>query len=283
MTKQYIAACKDVLENGVMIPNLRTGVGCLTIPHLDMEYNVGAGEYPMVTTRKAPFKLAIAELLGYIRGTNNAADFEALGTKSWYSNANKNEAWLNNPNRKGENDCGRIYGVQGRDWIKPQGGTVDQLRKIYTNLKAGYDDRGEILNFWNPGEHELGCLRPCLFMHIFTLVDGLLTLHSTQRSNDLALGNVANMQQCYLLLALMAQITGNEAGIAYHRTTNAHIYENQIELMKTQVKREPRPAPKLWINPKIRTLEDLETWVTTDDFKLISYVSDEPIDYPFAV
>lgn len=82
----------------------------------------------------------------------------------------------------------------------------------------------------------------------------------------------------------MAQITGKKAGKAYHKIINAHIYEDQLDLMKNvQLKREPFPLPQLHINPEIKTLEDLETWVTMDDFKVTGYQCHDAIKYPFSV
>ncbi len=92
------------------------------------------------------------------------------------------------------------------------------------------------------------------------------------------------MVQVYVFLALMAQITGKKAGQAYHKIVNAHIYEDQLELMRDiELKRQPFPAPEFKINPKIRTLEDLETWVTLDDFDVKGYQCHGPIKYPFSV
>jgi len=108
-----------------------------------LTYDVGNNQFPLVTTRKSFWKAAVAELLGYIRGYDNAADFRQLGTKTWDANANLNQAWLNNPYRKGEDDMGRVYGVQGRAWAKPDGGHIDQLKKIVDDLSRGVDDRGE--------------------------------------------------------------------------------------------------------------------------------------------
>ncbi len=261
--KAYLDLCQRIVDEGTWVENDRTGKRCLTIINADLEYNVAANEFPLVTTRKSFWKAAIAELLGYIRGINNAAEFKALGTPTWMANANDNEAWLNNPHRTGENDMGRVYGVQGRAWKKPDGGTVDQLRKIVDDLSNGIDDRGEILSFYNPGEFHLGCLRPCMHTHTFSLLDGTLYLTSSQRSCDVPLGQNFNQIQVFTFLALMAQITGNKAGRAYHKIVNAHIYEDQLALMRdVQLKREPYASPKLHINPDIKTLEDLETWVT---------------------
>ncbi|MBF4295986.1 thymidylate synthase, partial [Vibrio anguillarum] len=178
---------------------------------------------------------------------------------------------------------GRVYGVQGRKWAKPDGGFVDQYKKIIDHLSKGIDDRGEILNFYNPGEFHMGCLRPCMYSHHFSLLGDTLYLNSTQRSCDVPLGLVFNQIQVAWLLQITAQITGLKAGKAFHKIVNAHIYEDQVELMKDQIKREPYAAPKLIINPEIKSLEDLETWVTVDDFEVVGYQHHEPIKYPFSV
>nr|WP_220488600.1 thymidylate synthase [Aliivibrio sp. SR45-2] len=282
--KQYLDLCQRIVSEGTWIENERTGKRCLTVINADLTYDVANGEFPLVTTRKSFWKSAVAEMIGYIRGYDNAEDFRQIGTKTWDANANLNNAWLNNPHRKGEDDMGRVYGVQGRSWAKPNGEFIDQLKKIIDDLSQGIDDRGEILNFYNPGEFDMGCLRPCMYSHHFSLLGDTLYLNSTQRSCDVPLGLNFNMVQVYFLLAIVAQITGHKAGKAYHKIVNGHIYEDQLELMKdVQLKREPLKAPVFKINPKITSLEDLETWVTMDDFEVIGYESHEAIKYPFSV
>ena len=168
--------------------------------------------------------------------------------------------------------------------MRPDGTTVDQFKKIIDDLTRGVDDRGEIMTFYNPGEFDRGCLRPCMHTHHFSLLGGKLYLNSMQRSADLPLGINFNQCQVFVLLALVAQITGHKPGKAYHKIVNAHIYEDQLALMRdVQLKREPFPSPQLHINPKIKTLEDIETWVTMDDFEVTNYQHHEPIKYPFSV
>lgn len=289
MTRKYVELGKRLLEEGEWITNPRTGVRCLTIDGADLVYDVGNGEIPMVTTRKSPFKLGVAEILGYFRGVTNAEEFAKLGTKSWFANANETMGWLKNPNRKGENDCGAIYGAQAMNWPisepLPKGAgkaTIDLFEKVYNNLKNGIDDRGEIITYWNPGAFHLGCLRPCMFMYQFTLINGTLHMRAIQRSTDTPLGLTTNMMQCYIILRLMAQITGHKPGKVRHSLTNVHLYEPQYELFKVQMEREPIECEMdVWINPDIKTLEDIRTWVTIDDFKLEGYESHDKIDYPF--
>lgn len=282
--RQYLDLCRRIVDHGEWVENTRTGKRCLTVINADLVYDVGANEFPLVTTRKSYWKSAIAELLGYLRGYRSAADFRALGTRTWDANANDNSAWLANPHRLGHDDMGRVYGVQGRAWRTPDGEPVDQLKKVIDNLSAGVDDRGEIVTFYNPGEFHLGCLRPCMHTHTFSLLGGKLYLTSYQRSCDVPLGQTFNQLQVFTLLKLVAQITGHAPALAYHKIVNAHIYEDQLPLMRdVQLTREPYAPPRLTINPDIRSLADIETWVTLDDFSVEGYRCHDPIDYPFSV
>jgi len=102
--QQYLSLCQRIIDQGVWVENARTGKKCLTTINADLSYDVAQNQFPIITTRKSFWKAAIAELLGYLRGYDNAADFRALGTRSWDANANENKAWLNNPVRKGRDD-----------------------------------------------------------------------------------------------------------------------------------------------------------------------------------
>ena len=281
--KQYLDLCERIITEGEPIYNKRTGKVCYTVINADLEYDVGNNIFPLVTTRKSYWKSAIAELLGYLRGYDSAAQFRAIGCNTWNANANENVAWLNNPNRKGEDDLGRIYGAVARKWPKPDGSSIDLLTKVVNNLSAGIDDRGEILTFWNPGEFDAGCLRPCMHTHTFSLVNGTLYLTSTQRSADSPLGLNYNSVQCFVLLLLMARITGHKPGKAFHKIVNAHIYEDQLPQMLEQVKREPFSPPSLFLDPCIKTLDDVENVLTADHFRLEGYLHHPPINYPVSV
>lgn len=280
---QYQNLCRRIVEEGTWITNDRTGKRCLTVINSTFEYDVESNQFPLNTTRKSFWKSAIAELLGYLRGYDNAADFRAIGCKTWDANANQTQAWLDNPARKGTDDMGRVYGVQGRQWTASDGTQIDQLAKLVNHLSQGIDDRGEILSFYNPGEFHLGCLRPCMHTHTFSVVGNDLYLTSYQRSCDVPLGLNFNQVQVFTLLKLVAQITGLNAKRAYHHIVNAHIYEDQLELMRdVELTRVPFPDPKLHINPDIRSLKDIETWVSTDDFCVDGYQHHPAIRYPFS-
>jgi len=282
--KEYLSLCKRVVDEGIWVTNERTGKRCLTVINADLTYDVSEGKLPVLTTKKLFWKPAIAEMLGYLRGYTSAAQFRKLGCNTWNANANDNEAWLANPYRKGEDDMGDCYGAQGRRFMDRTGKPFDQLQKIVNNLSKGYDDRREILTFWNPAEINRACLASCMHTHTFSILDDKLYLTSYQRSDDLPLGHGFNQVQVAWLLMIMAQITGLKPAKAFHKIVNAHIYEDQLELFKeVQLNREPLPLPTLRINPDIKSLEDLETWVTLEDFELEGYEHHPAIKYAFSV
>ena len=282
--KQYLDLCKRVIETGEWVENKRTGRRCLTLINADLEYDVSDRTLPVLTTKKLFWKAAIGEMLGYLRGYTSAAEFRSIGCNTWNANANENQDWLANPFRKGTDDMGRCYGAQGRDWRNPEGGSIDQLKNVYNDLRLGIDNRSEIMTFMNPGERDRACLNSCMHTHTFSVLGDKLYLTSYQRSDDLPLGHGFNQVQVGWLLMVMAQITGLKATKAFHKIINVHVYENQLELLKSvQLKREPLPLPKLKINPEIRTLEDLETWVTVEDFELEGYEHHPGIKYEFSV
>lgn len=283
MEQQYLSLCQRIINEGVWVENKRTGKKCLTVINADFEYDISDGKFPVLTTKKSYWKAAVAEMLGYLRGYNNASQFRELGTKTWDKNANVSPHWLSNPFRKGEGDLGRSYGVQGRGWMSPEGKPIDQLKMIVDDLSKGIDNRREILTFWNPGESDRMCLPACMHTHTFSLLGDQLYLTSYQRSIDVPLGLGFNMIQVSWLLAIMAQITGNKPAKAFHKLVNCHLYEDQVSLMRdVQLQRVPYEPPTFKINPDIKSLDDLETWVTLADFELVGYEHHPAIDYPFS-
>lgn len=280
---QYLGLVNEIINTGTWVSNSRTGKRCLTKINHNLTYDVGAGEFPVLTSRQTFWKSAVAEMNGYLLGLSSAADFREMGTATWDANANA-KVWQDNPHCYGKDDMGRVYGVQGRAWQKPDGGYVDQYAKIVGNLSKGIDDRGEILSFYNPGEFHMGCLRPCMHTHQFSILDGVLHLNSYQRSVDVPLGLVFNMVQCYYLLAITAQITGLKPGKVYHNLVNCHIYGDQLDAMKQLLSREPFDTEVTFeISPEIQSLRDLETLDLRDKFTLHGYTSRGRMSIPFSV
>lgn len=290
--RQYLDLCEHIVQQGEWVNSGHGGYRCKTVIGVNMIYDMRDERLPILTTRDMTvlnsldtelWRAAVGEFLGYLKGYDNAAQFRTLGCNTWDANANKNAQWLENSYRKGDDDMGRVYGVQARQWDGPDG-TVDQLQNVYEHLAEGSDNRAEIITFWNPGELHMGCLKPCMHTHTFSLMNGMLHLTSEQRSDDVPLGHAFNQIQCGFFLQLMAQITGNAPGIVHHNIVNAHIYENQLERMiEEHLPRKPRPLPKLCISAEIRTLTDVISWMTPEHVWLEGYDPHPAIHYPFSV
>ena len=279
--RNYLDLCHKTLNDGISKEN-RTGINHIGYMGDMMKFYLADG-FPAVTTKKLAYKSVFAEMLGFLRGYTNAEQFRSLGCKVWDANANENKSWLENFYRDGEDDLGRIYGAQSRGWLREGKNSIDQLANVVYDLSRGIDNRREIVTHWNPGELNQMALPPCHLLYQFGIQGDKLCLSMYQRSCDVPLGVPFNIAGYAWLLHVIAQITGLQPGIFTHFLHDIHIYENQVDDMQTQLEREPHKLPTLQINPDIKTLNDLETWVTPDDFKLVDYEYHPAIKYAFAV
>lgn len=289
--QQYLDLCKKVLENGLRKPN-RTGTDHIGTHGEMLQFDLKQG-FPAVTTKKLVWKATVAELLCFIRGVNDAGEFRSLGCRFWDANANEpgsetnpNE-WVLNPNRKGHDDLGRIYGVQARGFrgwdASGNPVEVDQLRSVIKRLQQKIDDRRLIVTHMNPAELDQMALPPCHMFYQFGIEGDQLNMAMYQRAADLPLGAPVNIASYALLQSIVAKIVGLKPGVFTHFIWDAHIYANQLEGMREQVKRKPYPLPRLEISDRIQTLEDVETIAGIEDFKLHDYEHHPAISYPFAL
>lgn len=202
MTKQYIELGKKILEKGEWVVNERTKSRCLTLIDETLEYDVGNEVFPLVTTRKSFYRVAIGEMIGYIRGFTSTEQFHKLGVHTWDANA-QNPTWTGSlfgkKFIKAGHNLGLIYGGVDRFELikgdllfnhknKPEmtdmsGFLLERTSflSLVNQLREGQDDRGLIWSFWKPDLFEYGCLRPCMYEHQFSLVNGKLYLSSNQR------------------------------------------------------------------------------------------------------
>lgn len=269
--EDYLGLIDQLLTRGEWVENERTGMKCLTKIGHTLYYE--PDQPPLLQSRQVYPVSAFAELLGYLRAYDNAQDFADIGCINWFENSNKTPSWLANPNRKGTNHAGDIYGVVARNF-----GGIDLLLKVYNNLRQGVDDRGEIITFWKPDEFDKACLRPCMYSHHFSLLNGNLYLTSTQRSVDVLRGLPSNSIQCYLFLKLMAKITGHTPAYVKHDMVNIHLYDNQIDDAKELLRRAeqgmlPKSEPTLEIQDWVTDLDDMigESYHGRDYIKLDNY------------
>lgn len=296
--QQYLNILRELMSDGIWVENKRTQSRCKTLIDRTIRFNIDDDVFPVLTTKKTLFKAAIGEMIGYLRGYTNIKDFHKLGVKTWDANAN-NPVWKENINWSGEGDMGLIYGAVGNRIPKIEkygrrgklaiDGTVFWLSDIIEKIERHEDDRGLIWNFWNPGMFHLGCLRPCVYNHQFSILDGKLHLSSIARSQDMPLGTPFNLIQVAFLLWVFARLSDLKTGDINYHMINVHFYENQTEGIIEQLSREPFEPPRLKCNKEI-TVESLlgfheneEDNLHPDDFELVGYQHHPFIKFPFTV
>ena len=240
--RQYLDLMRRVLDTGVSKTD-RTGTGTLSVFGHQMRFDLADG-FPLITTKKIHLKSVIHELLWFIAGDTNTAYLKKNGVSIWDEWADEN------------GDLGPVYGAQWRSWRKPDGGTVDQLRQVVSEIRSKPDLRRLIVSAWNPGEVDAMALPPCHCLFQFYVADGKLSCQLYQRSADIFLGVPFNIASYALLTMMVAQVSGLKPGEFVHTFGDAHLYLNHIEQARLQVSREPRPLPRLTLNPEVRSLFD---------------------------
>lgn len=280
--KKYLNLLEDVLENGVDRKG-RNGTTRAVFAR-QVRFNLEEG-FPAVTTKKLAWKSVVSELLWFLEGSGDDNRLkEILGKDKtiWSANAQA-DYWK--PKAKFDGDLGRVYGVQWRAWQKPDGETVDQIAEVIERIKNDPYDRRLIVSAWNPGELDQMALPPChMFFQFFVTPDesgepAKLSMHMVQRSCDLFLGVPFNIASYALLLSMVAQVTGLKPFELVMSFNDLHIYEDHLDAVKEQLKRDPFPLPKLVLNPDIKTIDDF----TMDDIALSEYESHDTIKAPMAV
>lgn len=211
--------------------------------------------FPLLTTKKLHLKSIIYELLWFLRGDTNVHYLQEHGVRIWNEWADEN------------GELGPVYGHQWRSWPDYKGGTIDQIKNVVDMIKHNPDSRRMLVTAWNPAEVDDMALPPCHCLFQFYVADGRLSLQLYQRSADSFLGVPFNIASYALLLQMIAQVTGLEAGEFIHTTGDTHLYLNHLEQAKLQLTREPRPLPKMKINPDVKDIFDFKY----EDFELIGY------------
>lgn len=229
--------------------------------------------FPAVTTKKLSFRAVKSELLWFLQMKGkkraNDKDLKILSGRDytiWTANAEA-EYWK--PKSAGQGDLGRVYGIQWRNWRKPNGETIDQIAELIEKLKTSPTDRRLIVTAWNPGEISDMALPPChMFFQCF-VANGKLSLHMIQRSCDMFLGVPFNIASYSLLLHMLAQVTNLTADECVLTLNDAHIYHEHFDAVREQLSREPMPLCSLRLNPNVKNIDDF----TMDDISLENYVS----------
>lgn len=251
--KQYLDLLRHILDNGVD-KNDRTGTGTRSVFGYQMRFNLADG-FPLLTTKKLHLKSIIYELLWFLRGDTNARYLQEHGVRIW------NE-WADP-----DGNLGHIYGYQWRSWPDYRGGSIDQIAEAVKTIKENPDSRRIIVSAWNVADLPNMNLPPCHAFFQFYVADGRLSLQLYQRSADSFLGVPFNIASYALLLMMMAQVTGLEAGDFVHTLGDAHIYHNHLEQVREQLSREPRALPRMTLNKDVNDIFGFDY----DDFTLTDY------------
>ena len=261
--KQYHDLLKHVLREGNQKGD-RTGTGTKSVFGYQMRFDLSEG-FPMVTTKKLHLKSIVYELLWFLKGDTNIEYLQENGVRIWNEWADEN------------GNLGPVYGHQWRNWNDDE---IDQIREVVHSLKTNPNSRRMLVSAWNPSvlpdttksfsenvANGKAALPPCHAFFQFYVSDGKLSCQLYQRSADIFLGVPFNIASYALFTMMMAQVCGLEAGDFIHTFGDAHIYNNHMEQVELQLSREPRPLPKMKINPEVKDIFDFKF----EDFTLVDY------------
>jgi thymidylate synthase len=242
--RQYLDLLEHVLGQGVEKGD-RTGTGTLSVFGYQMRFDLGQG-FPLLTTKKLHVRSIVHELLWFLTGSTNVRPLQENGVTIW-------DEWADE-----SGDLGPVYGSQWRSWppSAPGGTAIDQIAKVVEQIRRDPDSRRHIVSAWNVAEIDQMRLPPCHALFQFWVAKGRLSCQLYQRSADVFLGVPFNIASYALLTQMVAQVTGLEAAEFIHTLGDAHLYRNHLEQARLQLTREPRPLPRVHLNPEVKSIFD---------------------------
>jgi thymidylate synthase len=262
---QYLDLLRLVLERGKLKSD-RTGTGTYCVFGAQARFRLTDG-FPLVTTKKLHLKSIIYELLWFLRGDTNVKYLNENGVTIW-------DEWADE-----DGNLGRIYGAQWCDWRTTDGRSINQIDGVITQIRNNPNSRRLMVSAWNVGELEQMALPPCHSLFQFFVQDGELSCQLYQRSADLFLGVPFNIASYALLTMMVAQVCDLKPGTFVHTFGDLHLYSNHIEQAKLQLTREPRPLPRMNLNPAAKNIHEFKY----EDFRLENYDPHPGIKAPIAV
>jgi thymidylate synthase len=251
--RQYLDLLRHVLDHGVPKSD-RTGTGTLSTFGYQLRFDLAQG-FPLLTTKKLHLRSIVHELLWFLSGDTNVRTLHEHGVTIW-------DEWADE-----SGDLGPVYGRQWRAWGTADGRQVDQIARLVEGLRGDPDSRRHVVSAWNVGELERMRLAPCHALFQLWVGGGRLSLQLYQRSADVFLGVPFNIASYALLLLMLAQVTGLRPGEFVHTLGDAHLYQNHLEQARLQLQREPRPLPRMELEPARRELGEF----VFEDFTLLGY------------
>ena len=235
--RPYLDLLRHVLDHGAEKSD-RTGTGTRSVFGWQMRFDLAQG-FPLVTTKKLHLRSIVHELLWFLKGETNTAYLKQHGVSIW-------DEWAD-----ADGELGPVYGKQWRRWADGRGGEIDQIRWVIDEIRRNPDSRRLVVSAWNVADLPAMALQPCHALFQFYVVDGRLSCQLYQRSGDIFLGVPFNIASYALLTHMVAQATGLGVGDFVHTLGDAHLYSNHFDQAREQLSREPRPLPRLVLNPAI--------------------------------
>ena len=294
--KEYLKLCKKILEEGKEVEN-RTGTNTIKIPGYEFEFDLGE-EIPILTTKQLFFKNAITELLWiYQAQSNDVRWLQERGNHIWDEWEVKEDGkWYATqmlPDENGKLVKQEVVKDFGKEWAHTIGtayGWIVNRYKLIDNLldtiKNNPTDRRMVMSLWQNEWLKTAVLPSCVWSSEWDVTDGKLNAWVHQRSCDVPLGLPFNITQYSVLLYLLAHVSDLKPGKLYWSIKDAHIYVNQIEGIKEQIRRGEElpdlPAPELWINPEIKDFYEFDNSRELKDIKVLKYQHHGKIKFPIS-
>ncbi|XP_023235552.1 thymidylate synthase-like [Centruroides sculpturatus] len=271
---QYLDQIQYILNKGAKKDD-RTGTGTLSIFGMQSRYSLRNDTIPLLTTKRVFWRGVVEELLWFIRGSTNANELTKAGVHIWDANGRREYLDSLGLTEREEGDLGPVYGFQWRHYgakyetmhTDYSGQGIDQLKDVIDKIKNNPNDRRIIMSAWNPTDLEQMALPPCHCLVQFYVANNELSCQLYQRSADIGLGVPFNIASYSLLTHMIAMVCNLKPGEFIHTLGDAHIYLNHIDALKQQIKREPKPFPKLMIKRQVKSIEEF----CFKDFELIGY------------
>ena len=286
--KQYHDLLRRITSEGI-VKGDRTGTGTRSVFGHQMRFDLANG-FPLLTTKKVFLKGIIHELLWFLAGDTNIKYLVDNGVHIWDNDAYRYYKELCAANNiepiamedflaassasapspiegYAYGDLNHVYGYQWRSWPKPDGSSIDQIRQVIDTIKTNPNSRRMIVSAWNVAEVEDMALPPCHVLFQFYVAEGRLSCQLYQRSADTFLGVPFNIASYALLTMMIAQECGLQAGEFVHTLGDTHLYLNHMEQVAEQLSREPRPLPRMLLNPDVKSVFDFRY----EDFTLEDY------------
>lgn len=243
--QSYLDLLAFVKDHGVAKGD-RTGTGTFSHFGYQLHFDLQAG-FPLLTTKRVPFKAVLTELLWFLKGDTNTAFLNERGVTIW------------NPWADEKGELGPIYGKQWRSWPDHGGGTIDQIRQVIDTIKQNPDSRRMVVSAWNVADLPEMVLSPCHCLFQFYVANGRLSCQLYQRSADLFIGVPFNIASYALLTHLIAQVCDLDVGTFVHTFGDVHIYQNHLEQVHTQLSREPGSLPRLIVDHEVKDIDAFDT------------------------